>query len=804
LKGLPEPERLWQIIAPGLQLDFPPLQSLTEIPSNLPLQLTSFIGREKEVEQIKKRLETNRLVTLTGSGGIGKTRLSIQVAAELLDEYPHGVWLVELAPITDPGFVTQTVCTALGVTPQGKILALDVLTEYLKSKRILLVVDNCEHLIDACAHLCDSILHICPQVHILASSREALGIDGENSFRVPSLSLPDPNGGLQTVEESEAVKLFMERAHAVLPEFELTEVNTPFVAQICQRLDGIALAIELAASRVKLLKVEQIASRLDDAFRLLTGGSRTALPRQQTLRALIDWSYNLLSDEEKTLLRHLSVFVGGWTLDAAEAVCDNSNIFDLLTHLADKSLIAVDLEHGDEPRYYLLETIRQYAREKLAESGEGEFVRERHANWFVELAERAEPKLRATDQFHWLDRIDQDHNNFRSALEWSLDHNIEAGLRIGISLVWFWDAHDHCVEAVHYMERLLAAEPNVSSIIRANAFARSSYLAALAYDLTNSPEYLEQINKFTQSGLKMSRQLHYLEGEAFSQLAAALGFLFRGDIEPGLSLAEHCLVLFEEAGTQWGMCRSYTAIAFFRHAQGDYEKTTAAYKSALVLSRQTGDLNMATFLLFSLGRIALEQGQIERAQPLFEESLILARRAKNKHLISGNLQSLGSLYIGFKEYGQAREWLAECVAIQKDTGDQAVLFSLNRLGRVAYLQGDYKESANFYADGLHLSQKVNSLQTTTWCLLGFAGLAASNNQLKTAAQLLGVIESIPEFTIISAPGDRYWMAQISNELVQIKDIIRAQLDETIFQTQYELGQQMSLDETVAYALKELS
>ncbi len=272
LKGLPDLEHLWQVVVPDLPQDFPPLQSLRETPNNLPVQLTTFIGREKEVEQIKKRLEKNRLVTLTGSGGIGKTRLSIQVASELLDDYPNGVWLVELAPITDPALVTRTVCAALDVTPQGNTSALNVLTEYLKSKKILLVVDNCEHLIDSCAQLCDSLLHACPDLRMIASSREALGIDGENAYRVPSLSLPGPNDGLHAIQESEAVKLFTERATATLPNFELSQSNTPVVAQICQRLDGIALAIELAASRVKLLNLEQIASRLDDAFRLLTGG----------------------------------------------------------------------------------------------------------------------------------------------------------------------------------------------------------------------------------------------------------------------------------------------------------------------------------------------------------------------------------------------------------------------------------------------------------------------------------------------------------------------------------------------------
>lgn len=267
-----------------------------------------------------------RLVTLTGSGGIGKTRLSIQVASELLSEFPNGAWLVELAPLADPALVPQAICSALDVQPQGNTPALTALTDYLRAKKLLLVLDNCEHLIEACAQLVESLLRVCPDLRILASSREAFGVEGEHSYRVPSLGLPDPNvrAGLRpapAIAEAESVQLFVERARAALPEFALTEANALAIAQVCRRLDGIALAIELAASRVKLLKVEQIAARLDDAFRFLTGGSRTALPRQQTLRATVDWSYNLLSDAERALLRRLSVFVGGWTLEAAEVVC---------------------------------------------------------------------------------------------------------------------------------------------------------------------------------------------------------------------------------------------------------------------------------------------------------------------------------------------------------------------------------------------------------------------------------------------------------------------------------------------------
>ncbi|MEK7327551.1 MAG: protein kinase, partial [Chloroflexota bacterium] len=367
--------------------------------TNLPTQLSKFIGREKEITQLKKRLAENRLITLTGSGGVGKTRLSIQLASELLSEFPHGAWLVDLAPLTDPALVPQTAAAVLDVKPQGNQPVLTALTDYLRAKKLLLVLDNCEHLIEACAQLAEALLRACPDLRLLTTSREAFGVEGEVIVRVPSLSLPSlQNATLAAIAEAEAVQLFVERASAALPGFALNEANAPIIAQVCRRLDGVALAIELAASRVKLLKVEQIAARLDDAFRFLTGGSRTALPRQQTLRATIDWSYNLLSELERRLLCRLSVFAGGWTLEAAEAVCageglESYEILDLLIQLVNKSLVAVEREQGEEARYRLLETIREYALERLAASGEAETVRREHAEFFLALAQEADPHL---------------------------------------------------------------------------------------------------------------------------------------------------------------------------------------------------------------------------------------------------------------------------------------------------------------------------------------------------------------------------------------------------------------------------
>jgi len=415
-KDLQRREQIFQLLHPDLPADFPPLRSLDALPNNLPRQLTSFIGREREMAEVKRLLTTTRLLTLTGSGGCGKTRLALQVAADLVEEFANGVWLVELAALTDPALVPQAVASALGVREEPGRPLLATLSDYLKAKRLLLLLDNCEHLVAACAYLAEALLRACPHLRILATSREALNIAGETVWRVPSLSLPDllhlPS--VEHLTQYEAVRLFIERALISRPDFVLTSQGAPSVAQVCHRLDGIPLAIELAAARVKVLSVEQIAARLDNRFRLLTSGSRTALPRQKTLRAAIDWSYDLLSETERMVLRRLSVFAGGWTLEAAEAICVGEGIewhevLDPLMQLVDKSLVMME-EQGGTVRYRLLETVRQYGRDKLPASGEADVVRGRHRDWYLALAERAEPELLGSNQAVWLERLETEHD----------------------------------------------------------------------------------------------------------------------------------------------------------------------------------------------------------------------------------------------------------------------------------------------------------------------------------------------------------------------------------------------------------
>jgi len=431
LKGLLNPEHLWQVVVPDLVQDFPALQTLNSIPNNLPIQLTSFIGREKEIAEIKNLVEHNRLVTLTGSGGVGKTRHSLQIGAELLDAFADGVWLVELASVSNPELVLPSVAAVLGVHEDEGHPLMTALQDHLRAKTVLLLLDNCEHLLEASAQLADVLLHACPHLKILVSSREALGMAGEMSFHIPSMSLPDAQHlpSLERLTQYDSVRLFIERAGAVKSDFIVTNENAPAVAQVCSRLDGIPLAIELAAARVKGLSVDQISKRLDDRFQLLTSGSRTALPRQQTLRATIEWSYDLLSEPERLLLRRLAVFAIDWILEAAEAVCAGPDpaegstgitpeVMDILLRLVDKSLVIAE-EKGRQARYRMLESIRQYASEKLIESGEEESLRAHHLEFFLTFSEQAELKLNGAEQLIWLNGLGAEYANLQAALVWS-------------------------------------------------------------------------------------------------------------------------------------------------------------------------------------------------------------------------------------------------------------------------------------------------------------------------------------------------------------------------------------------------
>ncbi len=446
LKDLAQPERVWQVTVKGLSGEFPPLKSLDALPNNLPIQVTSFHGRERDLEELKAHLAEHRLVTLFGAGGIGKTRLAAQVGAELLEQFPDGVWIADLAPITDPELVSSVVAQELGVSQAQGRLVEESIALSLKSKQMLLILDNCEHVLETAARLSDAVHRNCPNVRILVTSRQALDVSGEKVLRLASLAVPDKTARLTPAEAIEfgAIALFADRAALVDQSFRLTDENMPIVADICRRLDGIPLAIELAAARVKVLSVSNIAQRLNERFKILTGGSRTALPRQKTLSALIDWSYDLLSAGERVLFNRVGIFAGTFTLEAAAAVCsgegiEQDDILDLMTSLADKSLVVADTS-ANQGSYRVLESTREYALDKLSAAMERERLALRHAEYFLGVAQAAEKSFGSMSLSSWLAALGQEMENFRAALEWTLsrEQNPTLGGAIASALEMFW------------------------------------------------------------------------------------------------------------------------------------------------------------------------------------------------------------------------------------------------------------------------------------------------------------------------------------------------------------------------------
>jgi predicted ATPase len=748
-RDVPEALRVFQVTAPTLQAEFPPLRSVPSHPNNLPTQLTSFIGREKELADIQKLLADTHMLTLIGPGGTGKTRLSVQVASALLDRFPDGLWLVELAPVLDPLLVPRATAMTIGLRDEPQRPVIDMLCDYLHDKKMLIILDNCEHLVEACARMADKVLHAAPDVRILASSREALGIGGEVTYRVPSLGLPDLGQlpPLESLSQYEAVKLFIDRARSAVPSFSVTNENAPAVAQICFRLDGIPLAIELAAAKVRVLGAEQIAERLDDRFRLLTGGSRTALERHQTLRAAIDWSYNLLPPMEQVLLRRLSVFVGGWTLEAAESICGeglekNVEVFDLVEQLINKSLVLMEATHG-QTRYRMLETMRQYANEKLVEAGESDVLRDRHLEYFLELAEAAEPHLIRPEQLEWLEKLDADYDNLRLALEWAVNkESSEPSLRLCAALGFFWSLRCNWLEGTKWLDQALARPTQPSkteNYFRAKALYADAILA----------EHLDDIPRTSQSAeqsLRLAQETSDKREIAIARFYLGWAFWRQNEYDRALGLVEQSFRDFQEMNDLFWKARSYWLFANLLVAQGKLSLKEQTYR-AVELARASGErVDLAGALLslgfyhlmidqpeearkyaveaselwkqiranpydpkFLFGELAWLNGDYKDAKAIYMDIQTYLGLIGEKNVRSAAIGLLGSLALEEGDFGQARIFLEESLTTAR--GLQNTFFIVIRLleiGNLFYLEGKPEEFKQRYQEGLSLAKTLNA------------------------------------------------------------------------------------------------
>jgi predicted ATPase len=807
--------------------------------------LTSFIGREKELKEVAGLFAKSRLITLTGAGGVGKTRLAIQVVADVLERFPDGVWFLDLAPLSDPALVPRVAVTTLGLLEQSGRSPMMILTDFLQTRRALLILDNCEHIIQACAQLAETLLSSCPDLCILATSRESLRIGGELPYRVPSLEFPtsDIEFAMDKLSNMESLKLFIQRAQVGSPTIAISQQSVLTIAQICQRLDGIPLAIELAAARSNMLTVEQILKRLDDRFILLTGGSRTSLPRHQTLHATIDWSYNLLSIEEQFLLGRLSVFAGGCTLEAAQFVCGGNGlemygILDLLTQLFDKSLVLAEQREGQEIRYYMLETIRQYGREKLSQAGEEESICQRHLTYFVELAERAGPNLRAFGMIIWLNRLEAELSNIREALEYALKRDVEAELRLASALQWFWHIRAHKKEGIDWLEAGLSIEATERgdqlltprrAMIRGKALNASGFLV-VAREIGNaSPSLEESLSLFKAIGpageqgrayalLRLSemtsepiRRRSLLEesltlfreiGDKFGVAECLLQLLSdvqdEGDYGQALGFAEEHLALRREIGDDDGIAAGLADLGHLALQQDNYQLASKLYKESLVGFRKVGNKRAFALALSGLSHVAWAQGNYEEATRISEQALALGQDLDDKAFVARRLHILGRVAWAQGDYEDANQKFEAALTVSRATEYKpGIAFSLYGVGRVAQSQQDYAKARLLYTEAIVICQERRDPFMAGFHLEAIATLAAAQKQMKRAARLFGAAETLfPSIRLELSAAERA-------EHDQAVAATRAALGEEGSTQVWEEGQKMTLDEAVAYAIESL-
>ncbi len=737
--------------------------------TNIPVQLTSFIGREREISDVRRLLYNSRLVTLTGAGGSGKTRLAIQVSKIMGESFADGIWLVDLAPLCEPELVVQLVGQTLGLQPMVDQSQLDTLLGLVRSKQLLLILDNCEHLIGACAQLAWKLLAQSSELRILATSLVALGVTGEAIYPISGLDWPVANSEVvrdsdpQKLMEFDAVQLFVERARSISPNFNLNHKNALSIVEICRRLDGLPLALELASTRVHVLTVQEIATRLNDRFSLLTSAQGGGLElRHATLRAAIDWSYALLTANEQAFLRRLAVFSAGWTLDLAEAVCSGAGIdraltLDLISSLVDKSLIVADTTSQTQARYRLLETIREYALEKLDEAGESAQLRDRHLALYLARAEEAAPKLGEANQQLWLNWLEGERDNLRAALVWSYEdpddsRRIESGLRIACALVRFWEIRGSLPEGMVWFERLLAqTDERISPEVRVNALVFASFVAMLLG--------------------------HAQASLTFSQKAV--------DIAEGMSTGNNSVLSFALAGLSSGA-----------KAAGDYQTAFTVGERVIQLLRDSaGSPFFLGMGLLGQGDAAIQLGYYDIARERLNESLALAQSDGDSFRIAHTFNTLGDLARCEQNYSEAQKAYEKSAALLREIGAEHDLASiLCNLGHTYLHLGDVEHAQALFRESMAIHQVQQNKHGMAECLIGFAGIAVKTGQAAAGARLLAVAAANS-----GQPTASVWLAT-RKESDRYLELAQTRLSEVEFQEEQAIGRTISLEQAVDYAL----
>jgi predicted ATPase len=754
LKGLSRPENVFQLVIPGLALEFPPLKSLENLPNNLPAQTTQFIGRQDEVEEIVENLSNRsvRLLTLTGPGGTGKTRLSQETAAEMLEYFPDGVFFIQLAPISDPELVPTTIARTIGVREGGGLPPLENLKSYLGDKHLLLLLDNFEQVMDATV-IVSELLAAAPDLKLILTSRIPLQVRGEQEYPVPPLDVPGTDVALEEMAGIECVQMFVALTQAANPSFEFNRENAAAVAEICRRLDGLPLAIEIAAARSRMLSPQAMLKHLDESLKLLTGGPRDLPARQQTLRGAIDWSYDLLEPADRTLFARLGVFVGGFTLEAAEAVCNPSDQLDVFTGietLLNNSLLKLANPNADEPRFELLQTIHEYALEKLVDNGELDEMRQQHAEYFNQKSEEFMWQLYSARSVEFLKFLETEQDNFRAALNWSLESpdRTGVGVQIAYRIFWFWYRYGHFHEGREWSERLLIQTDEMDDrLLRAMALATAGFMAMWEGDLNVAVDYvLESVDIW--------RALEEPEGIGLALMTAGVVLLNQGQDDRARPYLEESVEVIREIGASW------------------FEGTA----------------------LVHLGNVALGQGDIAAALEYLEKAETIARQIGDPWQIAFAVNNRGEVARVLGEYDKAKRYYVETEQLYQQAdakGDQARL--IHTLAYIAQHEGDLEVAEARFRESLESFLELGNKRGIAECLAGLAGLAAERKEFDWAVPLLAASEAL-----LTSFGAAWWPAD-RVEFERNLEFTRSALEQAEFEELWNQGKTFSLEEAVKYA-----
>jgi predicted ATPase/class 3 adenylate cyclase len=735
LRDLLEPERIFQLLHPDLPDAFPPLRTLEARPNNLPRQPTPFLGREREVDEVTALLQRPevQLLTLTGPGGTGKTRLALQAAAELLDDFADGAFFVPLATLTDPALVPSAVAAALGIREEGGRPVAEAVRDGLKDKQLLLLLDNCEHLLDA-APVVGEWLTAGAGLRILATSRAPLRLQAEHEYPVPPLGLPrrKPPPTPEQLSQYEAVRLFIARAQAVRPGFAVDNDNAPAIAEICWRLDGLPLAIELAAAWARMLPPEALLARLGKRLPMLTGGARDLPARQRTLRDAIAWSHDLLDASEQTLFRRLAVFAGGFTLAAAEAVTNDSGTLDVLGGvelLCEQSMLRQEEGIKGEPRFHMLETVREYALERLTAREDEATVRHAHTIYFLDLAETARPNLSGPEEGHWSDVLDVEHDNVRAALAPAIEGSPELACRLVTALTSFWCNRGYLAEARDWAERALVISDALPPLKRAN-------LLDAAATITFEQGDFQATHQFTTEALSLFRETGDQEGVSYSLNALSLLSLFQGDIARATALSEEALATARDLDDRRLIARSLDTLADILWAGGNEQRGVALLRESLAMNRALGNQAAIGFVLSRLGDLAVRRGDLDEAERLHHESLTIHQGLGHRRQTILPLSGLARIAFHRGDLETAETFHRDAAELARAVGDrQALAGCLGEIARVVLERGDPKRAEEPAAESLALAHTVPDRWTLASCVNVMAQVAEGLEDSRRAASL---------------------------------------------------------------------